>query len=101
MVAATVIEEMPAATYRLRLSGGEKVLAHAGWSVGAEFCAAVAGRPGGGGAFTPRPDARKDSAQVMKVRASVKKICDMCKVVHREGVVRIICVNPKHKQRQG
>ena len=38
---------------------------------------------------------------LMKVRASVKKICDKCKVINREGVVRVICVNPKHKQRQG
>ncbi|MDQ2711454.1 MAG: 50S ribosomal protein L36 [Acidobacteriota bacterium] len=37
----------------------------------------------------------------MKVRASVKKLCDKCKVIHRQGVVRIICTNPKHKQRQG
>ena len=37
----------------------------------------------------------------MKVRASVKRICDKCKVVKREGVVRVICPNPKHKQRQG
>src|SRR5260221_10176599 len=37
----------------------------------------------------------------MKVRASVKKICDKCKGIHREGVVRVICVNPKHKKRQG
>jgi large subunit ribosomal protein L36 len=37
----------------------------------------------------------------MKVRASVKKICDKCKVIHRRGVVHVICVNPKHKQRQG
>ena len=37
----------------------------------------------------------------MKVRASVKKMCDKCKVIHREGVVRVICTNPKHKQRQG
>ncbi len=37
----------------------------------------------------------------MKVRASVKKICDKCKVVRRKGVVRVICENPKHKQRQG
>ncbi len=37
----------------------------------------------------------------MKVRASVKKICDKCKIVHRKGVVRVICVNSKHKQRQG
>jgi len=38
---------------------------------------------------------------LMKVRASVKKICDKCKVIHRRGVVRVICENAKHKQRQG
>lgn len=37
----------------------------------------------------------------MKVRSSVKKMCDNCKVVRRKGKVRIICSNPKHKQRQG
>ncbi|MDY4889608.1 MAG: 50S ribosomal protein L36 [Sphaerochaetaceae bacterium] len=36
----------------------------------------------------------------MKVRASVKPMCDKCKVIRRKGVVRIICENPKHKQRQ-
>ena len=36
----------------------------------------------------------------MKVRASVKKICDKCKVIRRKGVVRVICDNPKHKQRR-
>jgi len=38
---------------------------------------------------------------IMKVRASVRKICDKCKIVHRKRVVRVICVNTKHKQRQG
>jgi large subunit ribosomal protein L36 len=37
----------------------------------------------------------------MKVRASVKKICVKCKVINRRGVVRVICENAKHKQRQG
>ncbi len=37
----------------------------------------------------------------MKVRASVKRICEKCKVIRRSGVVRVICENPKHKQRQG
>jgi len=41
------------------------------------------------------------SGESMKVRPSVKKMCDKCKVVRRKGVVRIICENPKHKQRQG
>jgi len=43
----------------------------------------------------------KKKGITMKVRASVKKICDKCKVIHRRGVVRVICENAKHKQRQG
>jgi large subunit ribosomal protein L36 len=45
--------------------------------------------------------ASRKQKEFMKVRASVKKICDKCKVIHRKGVVRVICVNTKHKQRQG
>jgi large subunit ribosomal protein L36 len=37
----------------------------------------------------------------MKVSASIKRRCPKCKVIKRKGVVRIICTNPKHKQRQG
>jgi len=37
----------------------------------------------------------------MKVRTSVKKICRNCKVVRRSGVVRVICSDARHKQRQG
>jgi len=37
----------------------------------------------------------------MKVRASVKVICRNCRIVRRNRVVRVICKNPKHKQRQG
>jgi large subunit ribosomal protein L36 len=37
----------------------------------------------------------------MKVRSSVKRICNNCKIIRRHGVVRVICKNPKHKQRQG
>jgi len=37
----------------------------------------------------------------MKVRTSVTVRCDKCKSIRRKGVVRVICPNPKHKQRQG
>jgi len=37
----------------------------------------------------------------MKVRSSVKKMCDKCKVIRRHGRVLVICENVKHKQRQG
>jgi large subunit ribosomal protein L36 len=38
---------------------------------------------------------------VMKVRSSVKRICENCKLVRRHGKVYVICSNPRHKQRQG
>ena len=49
----------------------------------------------------------------MKVRPSVKPMCEKCKVIKRKGMcekckvikrkgkVMVICENPKHKQRQG
>lgn len=55
------------------------------WLVGNAAAEAGRGRNGG----------------TMKVRASVKKICEHCKIIKREGVIRVICKNPRHKQRQG
>ena len=38
----------------------------------------------------------------MKVRPSVKKMCERCKLIRRHGVVMVICSkDPTHKQRQG
>ena len=37
----------------------------------------------------------------MKVRASIKKMCRNCKIIKRKGVVRVICSDTRHKQRQG
>ena len=45
--------------------------------------------------------ANAESTQTMKVRASVKRMCDKCRVIRRHGRVMVICTNPKHKQRQG
>jgi large subunit ribosomal protein L36 len=45
---------------------------------------------------------RRGGTTRMKVRPSVKKMCEQCKIIRRERVVRVICKkNPKHKQRQG
>ena len=50
-------------------------------------------------AFSRRASIDED---FVKVRTSVKPICEHCKVVKRNGVTRVICKrNPKHKQRQG
>jgi large subunit ribosomal protein L36 len=37
----------------------------------------------------------------MKVKPSVKRRCEKCKIIKRRGIVRVICTNPRHKQRQG
>jgi large subunit ribosomal protein L36 len=37
----------------------------------------------------------------MHVQAGVKKRCKHCRVVRRKGIVRIICQDPNHKQKQG
>nr|YP_009258498.1 ribosomal protein L36 [Netrium digitus]ANI25525.1 ribosomal protein L36 [Netrium digitus] len=37
----------------------------------------------------------------MKVRASVRRICENCRMIRRRGKVMVVCSNPKHKQRQG
>ena len=44
---------------------------------------------------------RPERKATMKVRPSVKKMCDKCKIIRRHGKVLVICENPRHKQRQG
>jgi large subunit ribosomal protein L36 len=40
-------------------------------------------------------------SKAVKVKPSVKPICDKCKVIRRHGRVMVICENLRHKQRQG
>ena len=60
-------------------------------------------RPGAGLAKLPScPLTFEFQEYRVKVRSSVKPICEHCKVIKRQGVIRVICKrNPKHKQRQG
>ncbi len=37
----------------------------------------------------------------MKVKPSVRIRCNNCKIIKRRGFERVICKNPRHKQRQG
>jgi large subunit ribosomal protein L36 len=37
----------------------------------------------------------------VKVRASVKTMCEKCRVIKRHGKLMVICQNPRHKQTQG
>ena len=49
----------------------------------------------------PEASAKKKGGITVKVKPSVKKICEKCKIIKRHGHVMVICENPKHKQRQG
>ena len=49
----------------------------------------------------PPCEALKAEVDPVKVRPSVKPICENCKVIRRHGQVIVICTNPRHKQRQG
>ena len=49
------------------------------------------------GAGHPAPNGE----EAMKVSASVKKVCRHCKIIKRNGSVRVICREARHKQRQG
>jgi large subunit ribosomal protein L36 len=39
--------------------------------------------------------------EAVKVRPSVKPMCEKCKIIRRHGAILVICSNPRHKQRQG
>ena len=58
-------------------------------------------KSGGSGGRDVQVSGPEDLEAKVKVRTSVKRICDKCKVIRRHGVVRVICENKRHKQRQG
>ncbi|MBH51706.1 MAG: 50S ribosomal protein L36 [Chloroflexi bacterium] len=37
----------------------------------------------------------------MQSKASIRKRCENCRIIRRQGRARVICINPRHKQRQG
>lgn len=37
----------------------------------------------------------------MKILSSIKKRCKNCIIIRRYRVIRVLCSNLKHKQRQG
>ena len=107
MLEGTVVEPLPNAMFRVELENGHKVLAHSsgkmrmhririlpGDKVQVEITPYDLNRVGS-------PIGTSRTGSQVKVRPSVKPICEKCKVIRRRGVVRVICDNPRHKQRQG
>ena len=105
-VMGTVVETLPNAMFRIELENKHKVLAHISGRMRKYFIRIL---PGDRVQLELSPydlsrgriTYRFRSRDAVKVRASVKKICAKCKIIRRRGIVRVICVNPKHKQRQG
>ena len=95
----TVVEPLPNAMFRVELENGHKVLAHISGKMRMNYIRIA---PGDKVQVELTPyDLARDERSAMKVRPSVKKMCDKCKVIRRHGAVRVICVDPRHKQRQG
>ena len=69
-----ILETLPNATFKVKLENDHVVLGH------------ISG---------------KMRMHYIRIQPSVKKICRNCKIIRRNRVVRVICTDPRHKQRQG
>jgi len=54
-----------------------------------------------GTALVARAPGAEGKSETVKVKPSVKKICNKCRIIRRHGRVMVICDDPRHKQRQG
>ena len=110
-IEGTVIEKLPNAMFQVQLENGHQVLAHISGKLRMNFIRIL---PGDKvtielspydltrGRITWRKKQLVDQGGItMKVRPSVKKICEKCQVIRRNGHVMVICENPRHKQKQG
>ena len=110
-VEGKVLEALPNAMFQVELENGHVVLAHVSGKIRMNFIRIL---PGDKVTIelTPYDLTRgrityrfkgfdKEGATGMKVKPSVKRMCDKCKIIKRKGRVMVICENPKHKQRQG
>ena len=96
-----VIDTLPNAMFKVRLANGHEILAHVSGKIRMHYIRIL---PGDRVTVEISPydlTRGRITFRHMKVRPSVKPICDKCRVIKRKGRVMVICENPKHKQRQG
>jgi translation initiation factor IF-1 len=108
-----ILENLPNATFRVKLENGHLVLGHISGKMRMHYIRILPGDKvtveltpydrAALGSYSARSDIERLKVQEsnMKVAASVKKMCRHCKIIRRNGVVRVICTDPRHKQRQG
>ena len=107
-IEGTVVEALPNATFTVELENGHQILAHISGKLRMNYIRIL---PGDTVPVEMSPSdltkgrvtwhSKKKEGILMKVRPSVKKMCEKCKIIKRKGKVMVICENPKHKQRQG
>ena len=107
MLEGSVLEPLPNAMFRVELDNGHQVLATISGKMRMHYIRIIRGdrvrwssRPTTS-AGVASPIATSDG-NAMKVRPSVKRICEKCKGdPPPRKRVQVICPNPRHKQRQG
>ena len=97
-VEGVVVEKLPNAFFKVELENGHQILATISGKLRMNFIRIL---PGDKVTIEMTPYDLSKGRIAVKVRSSVKPICEKCKVIKRKGSIRIICENPKHKQRQG
>ena len=110
----TVVESLPNAMFKVELENGYTILAHISGKIRMNFIKILPGdrvtvelspydltRGRITYRFKYNFEFLTRRLHNMKVRASVKPMCEKCKVIKRKGRVMVICENPKHKQVQG
>ena len=104
-VEGVVVEAMPNAMFLVEIQGGHRLLAHISGKLRMNFIRILPGDKVtlemSHGARSNHSGRSLKEVPSMKVKPSVKPICEKCKVIKRKGRVMVICQNPKHKQRQG
>ena len=104
-----VTEALPNTMFRVKLDNGHEVLGHISGKMRRHYIRIL---PGDRVLVELSPydlsrgrivyRYRERGSRGMKVRPSVKRMCDRCKIIRRRGKILVICSsNPRHKQRQG
>jgi translation initiation factor IF-1 len=107
-----VVENLPNATFRVKLENGHVVLGHISGKMRMHYIRILPGDKvtvemtpydlsRARIVFRAKYGGERLGERAMRVSASVKKICRNCKIIRRKGIVRVICTDPRHKQRQG
>ena len=105
-VEGTVVEALPNTIFKVKLENGHEITAHISGKLRMNYIRIL---PGDKVVVELSPydltkgriTWRNKQEVSMKVRSSVKKMCEKCKIIKRKGRIMVICDNPKHKQRQG